>query len=267
MNPGVPASEPISAESPSLIREISGCYVSDGFAVIPGLFDPGEIAEVRDILDGLFDDYGRLPAGHGYDLDRRPGDGGLGNIPAIRDALRLRPRLRDVRGLARAVTWADRLLGRGAEVLWDAAVYKPAGGMSETPWHQDEAVYLLSRLRKPRSLVYFWVALDAVDEANGCIRFVPGSHRGPVLPHGWRNGESGSSTVAEGPIASSRAVSVPLGAGDATVHHPRTLHSSGPNSSEDCRKAWILGVGRPTTPRWLRRLKNRLLAGGPPHGG
>ena len=179
-----------STSPPDRDRAIMDRFANDGFAVVPGLFGPTEIAEVRGTMDQLFSDYQQLPPGHAYDLDRRPGDGGMGKIPGIRDALGLRPRLRETGGLASAVAWAERFVGPGAEVLWDAAIYKPSGSPSETPWHQDEAIYLLSsRLRKPRSQVYFWVALDEVDHACGSIRFLPGSHRRPLLPHGWHNGD------------------------------------------------------------------------------
>jgi hypothetical protein len=240
-------------------RAVMDRYSTDGFAVVPGLFDPAEIVEVREALDRLFENYRHLPPGHGYDLDHRPSGGGVGKIPGIRDTLRLEPQLLRTRGLASAVAWAERLAGPGAEVLWDAAIYKPPGCSSETPWHQDEAVYCLSGKRKPRSLVYFWVALDEVDEACGSIRFLPGSHRHPLLPHGWRNGDPGSSLVVEGPIEEDEAVTVSLRSGDATVHHPRTMHGSGPNVSDRCRKAWVLGVGRPKAPRWIRRMKRHMI--------
>ena len=235
-------------------------YEEDGFALVPGLFDRDEMAAVAGVIDGLFDDYARLPAGHTYDLDRRPADQSVGKIPAIRNILVLRPELRQTRGLARAMTLAERLLGRGVEVLWDSAIYKPAGSSSPTPMHQDEAVYALAKIRKPRSMVYFWVALDDVGEASGCMQFIPGSHRGPILPHAWRNGDSKSSLELSIPHDESAVVSLPLGAGDATLHHHRTLHGSGPNTSDSCRKGWVLGIGQPASPRWLRRLKRAVLS-------
>jgi hypothetical protein len=227
-----------------------------------GSVDPEENVEVRETIDQLFSHYRQLPAGHSYDLDHLPNGGELGRIPAIRDTLRLKPQLRAIRGLASAVAWAERLVEPGAEVLWDAAIYKPSGGLSETPWHQDEAVFQLSGIRKPRWIVYFWIALDDVDADCGAIRFLPGSHRGPLLPHTWRNGDSSSSLVVVGTIDEKEAVTIPLRAGDATVHHLRTMHRSGINLSDRCRKAWILGVGKPKYPRWVRRLKNQVIGWG-----
>jgi hypothetical protein len=243
-------------------RAIPERFAIDGFAVIPGLFDPTEIVAVRETLDQLFSIYEQLPAGHRYDLDRQPTGGKLGKIPGIHHTLRLKPDLRATRGLASAIAWAQRLMGPGAEVLWDAAIYKPPGDSSETPWHQDEAVYGLSRQRRPRWMVYFWVALDDVEARSGAIRFLPGSHRRPLLPHAWRNGDPASSLVVAVPLDARGAATIPLGAGGATVHHPRTLHGSGANLSGRCRKAWVLGVGKPKPPRWIRALKRRVLGGG-----
>ena len=227
-------------------------FASHGFAVIPQLFEHSEIQQVREALDGLFSDYDRLPAGHTYDLDGRSGNG-MGKIPAIRNTLSLLPGLASTRGLTEALNWAERLMGPGAELLWDAAIYKPPGESSETPWHQDEGVYQYHR-KRPRWIVYFWVAVDDIDASCGAIRFVSGSHRGPLHRHAWRNGDSATSLEVVG-LEEIEGVTIPLGQGDATVHHLRTLHGSGANSSGRCRKAWVLGIGKPRTPLWMRRLK------------
>ncbi|WP_435015593.1 phytanoyl-CoA dioxygenase family protein [Tundrisphaera sp. TA3] len=242
---------------------------NDGFVVERGLFAADEVDQVRGQIDALFEDYANLPAGHAYDLDRRGGDGGPGNIPAIRDVLSLRPSLRQTRGMARAIALAGELLGRPAEILWDAAIYKPAGSQSETPWHQDEAVYDLNgQIRKPRSMVYFWIALDPVTELGGTIRFVPGSHIGPLMSHAWRHGDRTSSLELQTPVDPASVACVPLGAGDATIHHPRALHGTGPNNSDRCRKAWVLGIGCPWAPAWLRRINRwRVARRAPKHGG
>lgn len=248
-------------------RTILERFETDGFSVLPGLFEPAEIVEIRESLDRLFSNYERLPEAHGYDLAGRPGSRAPGRIPAIRNTLRLDPRLGASRGIAAAVAWAERLMGSGAEVLWDAAIYKPPGDSSETPWHQDEAVYPLSGKRKPRWMVYFWVALEGVDAESGAIRFLPGSHRLPLLPHAWHNGDPNSSLMVSRPIDDEGVVTMALGAGDATVHHQRTMHGSGANLSERYRKAWVLGVGKPRFPRWARRVKRWVLGEGRPTDG
>ena len=49
---------------------------------------------------------------------------------------------------------------------------KPAGVGQPTPAHQDGYYFMLS----PCEAVTMWLALDEVDEENGCVRYVIGSH-------------------------------------------------------------------------------------------
>jgi hypothetical protein len=58
------------------------------------------------------------------------------------------------------------------------------------------------------------------------MQFIPGSHRGPLVPH-ERKDPRGHSLDAVG-IDTARAIACPLPLGGATVHLPRTLHFTGP---------------------------------------
>lgn len=136
---------------------------------------------------------------------------------------------------------ASRLCG------WDAATiecglrifHKPPRCGRGTPLHQDEAY------RAPGSAeatLHFWLALDDSHEGNGCMAFVPGSHRGPLLPHvpapADRPGR-GRELLAVG-VPSEHAVPCPIGRGQMTVHHARTLHRTGPNPTAEARRALVV---------------------------
>ena len=56
--------------------------------------------------------------------------------------------------------------------------------MRPTPPHQDGYYFLL---QPPGQAVTMWLALDAADEENGCLRYVLGSaHDAPApRPHGF----------------------------------------------------------------------------------
>jgi ectoine hydroxylase-related dioxygenase (phytanoyl-CoA dioxygenase family) len=77
-----------------------------------------------------------------------------------------------------------------------------------------------------------------VDEENGCVRYVPGSHRQGLRPHastdvlGFSQGISGYSDA-------DRALEIPMPAkpGDILIHHSPTIHSAGSNRSPRTRKA------------------------------
>ena len=37
---------------------------------------------------------------------------------------------------------------------------------------------------EPNEALTFWIPMDVVDESNGCIRYVRGSHKRGMRPHG-----------------------------------------------------------------------------------
>jgi len=233
----------------------TGAYDRDGFEVVRGLLAPAEVAEVRRAIDDLYDRFETLPEGHGYDLAAKAGRGERGAIPAIRNVLRLRP---DLAGAIESACLprARRYLGRRPLVVWDAAVYMPPGNPDvDSAWHQDAYFSTIASRREPGRYGYFWLALDDVDDRGGGIRFVPGSHVGPLLPHRWRGGDPNSGLEVSSPVDGSLACTPSLRAGDATFHHPRTLHGAGPNLTDRCRKAWVIGVEAPLLPPWLLRAR------------
>ncbi|MGH7319369.1 MAG: phytanoyl-CoA dioxygenase family protein [Candidatus Rokuibacteriota bacterium] len=98
-------------------------------------------------------------------------------------------------------------------------------------WHQDVTYWGL----EPPFAVSAWLAIDDADEANGCMRFVPGSHRGGVLAHG-KSGQAGNllsidQEVPRDLVDERRAVSIPLRAGQMSMHHGLMLHASHVNRS------------------------------------
>jgi phytanoyl-CoA hydroxylase len=125
-------------------------------------------------------------------------------------------------GLARA------LLGEEAHAEEPEWFNKPPGTNSRTPPHQDNYYFCL----KPPNVLTIWLALDPVDEENGCLRYVAGSHREGIRPHG-RTGTLGFSQgiTDYGPQDAAREAAVYLQPGDAVVHHGNTIHRAEPNRS------------------------------------
>jgi ectoine hydroxylase-related dioxygenase (phytanoyl-CoA dioxygenase family) len=132
---------------------------------------------------------------------------------------------------------AHQLLSGHAFCDYDHAIFKPPHAGADVGWHQD-LVFAPERESVPE--VHIWLALQDVDETNGCMRFIPTGGRTGLVPH-HRRGHSprAHARVAEG-VDEATAVSCPLAAGMATVHTPATLHSTGPNTSDHVRAAWIL---------------------------
>jgi hypothetical protein len=110
-------------------------------------------------------------------------------------------------------------------ILW----CKPPSVGSAKPFHQD-AAYLDGDLDR---YVTVWIALDPATSLNGCLRLVPGSHRVDV-------DHIGSESQINGPEWSAAVVDLPLEPGAAIVFHPRLIHASGPNHSQEPRRALML---------------------------
>jgi ectoine hydroxylase-related dioxygenase (phytanoyl-CoA dioxygenase family) len=89
---------------------------------------------------------------------------------------------------------------------------------------------------------------DATVE-SGCMQFVPRSHRRGVQPHHPINNDPRIHGLEADKIDPEQVVACPIPAGGVTIHHCRTLHYAGPNSTDEPRRAYIQVFGLPTQNR------------------
>jgi phytanoyl-CoA hydroxylase len=124
--------------------------------------------------------------------------------------------------------------------IWhDQIQYKPAKDGGVNNWHQDSPYWTTL---KPQDMVTAWVALDDVDEANGCMSMVPGSHLWgdsieylhSVNPLGFHNMPATYKDHAVKPQL------CPVGRGEIHFHHSLTWHGSFMNTSDRPRRAIAL---------------------------
>jgi ectoine hydroxylase-related dioxygenase (phytanoyl-CoA dioxygenase family) len=151
---------------------------------------------------------------------------------------------------------------------------KAPGGGAAVEWHQDWAFYPHTN----DDLLAFGLMLEDVDEANGPLMVIPGSHKGPLLSHHNNGVFAGAIDPADPDFHFDRAVTLTGKAGSMTVHHCRTLHGSAPNKSDRPRfilffeaaaaDAWpLLGAGAyihrlPQREMW-EDLQTRMICGKP----
>ena len=126
---------------------------------------------------------------------------------------------------------------RLASILLDDAVVgknmqyfnKPPGISKATPPHQDGYYFMI----EPNEAVTMWLALEKVDEENGSVRYVRGSHQKGLRPHGRTNVLGFSQGIAdfgnEEDLANEVYHSLELG--DLLAHHSLTIHWADRNSS------------------------------------
>lgn len=119
-------------------------------------------------------------------------------------------------------------------LLFGASVFaKDARDPRYVSWHQDSAYFGLT----PHREVTAWVALTEASSLHGCLRVAPGTHRGPALRHVETHAKD--NMLAKGQsltdIDEASAVEMPLQAGEFSLHHEQTAHSSLPNRSNERR--------------------------------
>jgi phytanoyl-CoA hydroxylase len=137
----------------------------------------------------------------------------------------------------------------------DQAFLKPAFEGSEKPLHQDNSYF---RISPHFAGVTCWTAIDDSTIDNGCMRYIPGSHKLGLLPHKQL---SPAHLTPETPFDPETELPVPIPAGAAIFHHLLCLHCSRANTSPNSRRAWALHIANPAADSpyrpWTKMLKLR----------
>jgi non-haem Fe2+, alpha-ketoglutarate-dependent halogenase len=115
---------------------------------------------------------------------------------------------------------------------------KPADGRTFAGWHQDTAYADVKPI-----VVIVALALSASHAENGCIRGIPGSHWGPLLPH--KEAFKTDSLLSreqyiDAEIDEGRAVDLALDPGEAAFFNNALVHGSRPNDGKDRRILFLL---------------------------
>jgi len=105
---------------------------------------------------------------------------------------------------------------------------KPPGIGLPTPAHQDGHYWKIT----PMEGLTMWLALDEVDEENGCVRYIPGSHRAGLRPHGKTGTLGFSQGITDyGAADTAREVCMVAQPGDLLVHAAEAIHRADGNRS------------------------------------
>ncbi|MEM7171599.1 MAG: phytanoyl-CoA dioxygenase family protein [Pseudomonadota bacterium] len=137
------------------------------------------------------------------------------------------------------IDMAAQLIGPDI-ILWGTTVFgKPAHSGKATPWHQDGDYYPI----RPLEVLTIWMALDDATPENGCMRFIPGSHRQRTLfSHHWKEGTdlTINLTCDQAHFDETTAVDLALQAGQISFHDVYMIHESGPNRTDHRRAAFVV---------------------------
>jgi ectoine hydroxylase-related dioxygenase (phytanoyl-CoA dioxygenase family) len=162
-------------------------------------------------------------------------------------------------------TWADALVHHpkvldavedaiGPNILcWTTNFFiKEANSPGFVSWHQDSTYWGLD----PDEVITAWVAFTEVNEANGYMQVIPGSHKIDQLPHVDTFHKDnllsrGQEIAVE--VDMSKAVGLAMHAGEMSLHHIKLVHGSAANRTDDRR----IGLAIRYIPTYVRQTKVR----------
>jgi hypothetical protein len=200
------------------VSQIRSDFRRDGFVVTGVLFTEPELVVLREAVTRVLTQCAE-PVGW---------ERWLGLVNQVRDPERWDPAFSSTRGDERLRDAAGDVLDAPAAVSWQHLVWRRPGCTLRLPWHSD-----LETWPEPaRSIggVALWLALDDSGPSAGGVRYAPGS----------QNGLSAAPPEPVCPV-------IPAGA--ALLHDGRTLHCSGPNTTDRWRRALVMVfTPRPSAP-------------------
>lgn len=158
-------------------------------------------------------------------------------------AWRIKPGFHDLLWHPAFVVPAAQLLGGGVRFWHDQLFCKPAFHGGVVAWHQDYSYWTRTT---PLDHLTCWIGLDDSTRENGCLHYIPGSHRWPDLPITGLTGDMESiyKALSDDQKAAFNPVAIELKQGECSFHHPRMIHGSYENLTSRPRRATVINVFR-----------------------
>jgi len=159
-------------------------------------------------------------------------------------AWRIKPGFHDLLWNPPMLAAASQLLQGSVRFWHDQLFCKPAHYGGVVAWHQDYSYWTRTQ---PMSHLTIWIGLDDATRDNGCLHYVPGSHRWDLLPI---TGLAGDMAAIEEVLSEeqwrkfSNPVPIELKKGEASFHHPLMVHGSFENRTERPRRATVVNLIR-----------------------
>jgi hypothetical protein len=138
---------------------------------------------------------------------------------------------------------AAQLLDSAVRFWHDQLFCKPARHGGVVAWHQDYSYWTRT---EPVAHLSCWIGLDDATRENGCLHYVPGSHRWNLLPQtGLADDMDAIQTVlTDEQRREFKPVAIELKRGEAAFHHPLMVHGSYENLTARQRRATVINVFR-----------------------
>jgi len=158
-------------------------------------------------------------------------------------AWRISPGFHDLLWNPAVLMAAAQLLDGPVRFWHDQLFVKPPHQGGVVAWHQDYSYWTRTQ---PMAHLSCWIGLDDSTRENGCVYYVPGSHRWNLLPITGLANDMNSirSVLSEEQREQFNPVAIELKAGECSFHHPLMVHGSFENRSERPRRGAVINLFR-----------------------
>ena len=157
-------------------------------------------------------------------------------------AWRVRTAFHDILWSPAFLVSAFQLLGSNFRLFHDQLFSKPAKHGGVVAWHQDYSYWTWTT---PMDHLTCWIGLDDVDRENGCMYYIPKSHKWGLLEKESLTGDMDAireKLTPEQVADFDNKIPVEMNAGEASFHHPLLMHGSYENCSDRKRRATLINV-------------------------
>jgi ectoine hydroxylase-related dioxygenase (phytanoyl-CoA dioxygenase family) len=223
----------LSAEELEFFRE-------NGYLAGVRILDERQIASLREALDDLMKpEQTANPLFYEYHANESADPAKI--LFHALGAWRVSPPFHDILWNPRLLRPAAQLLGGAVRFWHDQLFVKPARDGGLVAWHQDYSYWTRT---VPVAHLTCWIGLDDSTRENGCVHYVPRSHRWELLPRRGLADDMNAvfEVLTDAQKQDFKPVAIELKAGEASFHHPLTVHGSFENASAKPRRAVVVNV-------------------------
>jgi len=242
--------DPIALNQGKLTAAQTEQYWRDGFLFPLQVFSQAEAAGLRDELEQIERDWREADLPHPLLQYKRINSNCVMPLAA---RIAMDPRVLDA---------VEGILGPDL-LIWSAEFFiKEPRTTHIVGTHQDLTYWGMG---ETSDQVTAWIALSPATVESGCMDFVAGSHKNPILPH--TDTFSKNNLLSRGQeiaveVAEEDKTHIELQPGQMSLHHGLTIHGSGPNGSDDRRIGFAIRYLNPNARQLRAKRDYAMLARG-----
>jgi phytanoyl-CoA hydroxylase len=235
-------SEEDEAVRVNLTADEVGFYRENGFVVFPEFLEPDELALWREVVDAAVAERGEARFAGPTTFDERPEQDEEAEAQAeyARKVLRQHVNLWQTNKNVRTLMFDERLGKLAAELagvegirIWHDQALSKSPYAAFTAYHLDLPYWSFTS----PDAISLWVALDDATLENGCLYYIPGSHKAEKYDNVPIGKDLGALFNVYPQWRQIEPVACPVPAGGACLHNGLTAHGAGANMTHGWRRA------------------------------